>query len=134
MDHKPTIIPKPLGNIVVLWLMWHFYEMPVVLLKIWGNYLAFINHFFALSLLLQTLFSPWKRYSWKYPKGFRIGEYIGVFISNIFSRCIGFLARVVLICIGSIIWLFVVCVGAFVVVGCILWPMFAIGVLWLLFS
>ena len=87
-------------NIISMWFTWHFYEMPRFLFSVWKNYIFFVTNFFSVPLLLATFLSPWRRYAWKYPRGFDIGQYYQVFISNFFSRIIGAIARLVLIVIG----------------------------------
>ncbi len=109
-------------NIFILWLHWHFYEMPKFLLEIWQNYVLFAINYFSLPLLLKSLFSPWRRYRWNYPKGFNVGEFISTLISNIFSRFLGFLMRIVLIIIGVLFQIFVICAGLIVFLFWVLLP------------
>ena len=119
-------------NIITMWFVWHFYEMPQFLFSVWKNYLFFMANFFSVSLLLSTLFSPWRRHAWKYPRGFDIGEYYKVFISNLFSRFMGVLMRIVLIIVGIIAQIFVVIAGIIIMVFLVLMPFIAIGLVLLL--
>ncbi|MDP2741180.1 MAG: hypothetical protein Q8O66_00620 [bacterium] len=87
-------------NIIISWVVWQFYEMPDFLIQVWKNYLLFGLNYFSVHLLFKTLFSPWKRYNWRYPKGFDVGEFFNALVSNIFSRFLGFLFRIILIIVG----------------------------------
>lgn len=98
-------------NIIVSWLYWHFYEMPKFLLFIWGNYISFILYFFSIPLLLSTLFSPWRKYKWSYPRGFDLWGYYSTFLSNVFSRLIGALCRLAVIVSGIVTLLLAFLVG-----------------------
>ena len=98
-------------NIVSLWLTWHFYEMPKFLIGVWKNYILFVSNYFSLTDLLKSFFAPWRRYSWRYPKGFDVGGWISAFLSNVFSRFMGALMRIVLILLGIISQILVVVFG-----------------------
>lgn len=109
-----------------MWLVWHFYYMPKFLFSIWKNYLYFSLDFFSAPLLLATLFSPWRKYRWTYPRGFSIGEYFNTFVSNVFSRLIGALCRLVLVVLGLAGQFLVLMLGALALV---LW--FALPLIWI---
>ena len=86
--------------IMFSWLKWHFVAMPLFLLSVWKNYILFGLDFFSVPLLASTLFAPWRRYRWSYSKHFNPVAYLGTFISNLFSRIVGAICRVVLIVAG----------------------------------
>ena len=109
-------------NIFSLWLNWHFVEMPKFLLGVWKNYILFALNYFSLPDLLKSLFAPWRKYKWSYPKGFDVGEFFSTFISNSFSRLIGDLVRMVLIIIGIAFQIFVILAGLFIFLLWILVP------------
>lgn len=98
-------------NIISMWLLWHFYEMPEFLLGVWKNYIFFALNYFSLPLLLKSLFAPWRRYKWSYPKWFDVGEFFSTLISNAFSRALGALMRIVLIAVGILFQIFVIFAG-----------------------
>ncbi len=120
-------------NIIVMWLKWHFYEMPQFLFSAWKNYIFFVSNFFSVPLLLSTFFSPWRRYAWRYPRGFDIGEYYKVFISNLFSRVIGAMMRFVLIIFGIIAQILVIVAGFIIILFWVLMPFIVIALIFIFF-
>ncbi|MDO8486191.1 MAG: hypothetical protein Q7S77_00630 [Candidatus Staskawiczbacteria bacterium] len=102
-------------NIIIMWFSWHFYEMPKFLFNVWRNYLLFGLDYFSIPLLLKTLFSPWRRYNWVYPKNFDIKEFFNTLVSNTFSRILGSMCRIVLIIIGSIVQIFIFLFGILII-------------------
>lgn len=121
-------------NILLSWLRWHFVEMPKFLVQIWKDYLLFASNFFSLEFLLKTFFSPWRKYRWKYPKGFRIVEFLNTFVSNTFSRILGAVMRIILIILGALFQVFVAFSGGLLLLAWLLIPIFIIaGFLFVLF-
>ncbi|MCX6720395.1 MAG: hypothetical protein NTW11_01160 [Candidatus Staskawiczbacteria bacterium] len=120
-------------NIISLWLVWHFGEMPRFLAGVWKNYILFASNYFSLPILLKSLFAPWRRYRWNYPKGFQIGEFFTTLVSNIFSRLMGAMVRIVLIICGIVFQIFVILAGAVVFIFWILLPLIIIIGLWFVF-
>ena len=121
------------NNIFIEWFLWQFFEMPRFLLEVWKNYLMFASNIFSLPLLLKTFFAPWRKYNWRYPKGFDVVEFFNTLISNIFSRILGAIMRVVLIIAGILFQIFVVVAGFVVFAGWFLAPIVAIaGILFVL--
>src|SRR3989338_1873872 len=110
-------------NIVTAWFFWHFYEMPQFLLLMWKNYIWFGANFFSIPLLLKTFFSPWRRYAWRYPKGFDPGEFFSTLISNVFSRLVGAIVRSFLVIVGIIVQIFILVAGGVVFLLWILIPL-----------
>ena len=121
-----SIISKQ-DNIITMWFLWHFYEMPKFLLLVWKNYISFGANFFSVPILIKTIFSPWRRYKWRYPKGFDIGEFFSTLISNVFSRIIGTILRLVLIIIGIFLQVFVAIAGLIIFAGWLLIPFIIIA-------
>ena len=114
-------------NIFVSWFLWQFYETPVFLLQVWKSYIMFATNLFSVSLLLKTFFSPWRRYKWRYPKSFDLVEFLNTLLSNIFSRIIGAIMRIVLIIIGILFQIIVVFTGLIIFLGWILIPFIIIA-------
>jgi hypothetical protein len=113
-------------NILTIWIYWHFYEMPRFLFEVWKNYISFASNFFSLEILLKSLFSPWHKYRWNYPKGFDIGEFFSTLISNTFSRIMGFFMRIVLILIAIPFQIFVIVAGLIIILAWILIPLIVV--------
>lgn len=111
-------------NILTTWFYWHFYEMAKFLLSVWKNYILFSMSYFSLPLLVQTLFIPWRRYQWVYPRGFDPWQYFEIFVSNVVSRVLGAICRVVLIIMGAASQLIIMFLGLFIIIGWLLLPFF----------
>jgi len=121
-------------NIIVEWILWQFYQAPKFLLSVWKNYILFASNYFSLPILLKSLFSPWRRYRWVYPKGFDIEGFFSTLISNTFSRLLGSLMRIVLIVAGIFFQIFVILVGLIVFLLWVFVPFIIIfGLLFALF-
>ncbi len=101
-------------NIFFQWLIWQFLDVPKGILAGWKNFLKFGFNYFSLFLLIKTLFSPWHKYTWAYPKGFDIGKYFEVFFSNLISRILGAVLRIFLIIIGILVEISLIFAGAIV--------------------
>ncbi|MCX6721413.1 MAG: hypothetical protein NT026_02320 [Candidatus Staskawiczbacteria bacterium] len=120
-------------NIFVEWFVWQFYEVPKFLIEVWNNYFMFATNLFSLTLLLKTFFSPWRKYNWRYPKGFDLIEFLNTLISNFFSRVVGALMRIILIIAGILFQIFVVIAGLLIFIGWLAVPFVAIfGILFFL--
>ena len=113
-------------NMFVKYLLWHFIEAPKSILKGWGNYLKFGLNYFSVGLLFKTIFSPWRNYRWFYPKAFDIGKYFEVAFSNLISRVLGFLPRIILIVVGIIFEFLILFAGLFVFIIWFILPVFLI--------
>jgi len=109
-------------NIIWIWVFWYFFEVPKNIISGWRNFLWFGFNYFSIPLLLKTLFSPWKRYSWSYGRGFDIARYFNVFVSNLISRFLGAAMRIVLISVGIIFEIFIFFLGLIIFLGWFLLP------------
>jgi len=121
-------------NIFTVWFLWHFYEMPKFLLEVWKNYILFALNYFSIWALLKSFLSPWRKYRWMYPRGFDVMEFLNALISNIFSRILGAIMRIILIAFGILFQIFVVFAGLIIFLLWILTPFIAMaGFLFVLF-
>jgi hypothetical protein len=98
-------------NIFIKYLYWQLILTPKKILTITKNYLAFGIEFFSIKETMRSLFSPWRRYTWGYDRGFDIGKYLEVFLSNIMTRTIGFVMRLFLIVFFITYEVFVLVIG-----------------------
>ena len=109
---------------------WYLLDKPKLLLKAWFNYLRFYLKFFSILLLLKTLFSPWRQYEWKrQTRGFNLNEIMKIHFSNLISRILGFIVRVVMIFVGLAVEFFVFIIGLGVVIGWFFLPVIMVIVL-----
>jgi len=120
-------------NIFIEWLAWHFCEVPAFLLSVWKNYILFALNYFSLPVLFKSLFAPWRKYTWNYPKVINVGEFFSTFVSNVFSRLMGAIMRVVLIVAGIFLQLFVLLSGFIILLLWIFIPIIIIAVFVLIF-
>jgi len=114
-------------NILTTWILWQFWETPRFLFKVWNNYMAYAANFFSIGLLLRTFFAPWRRYNWRYPKGFDIVEFFNALISNFVSRILGVVMRIILIIMGIFFQAFVALAGLVVFIFWIVSPFIVIS-------
>lgn len=121
-----------MDNILIQYLIWHFFDAPKNILKGWKNFLLFNLDYFSVIPLLKTLFSPWKKYKVSYGRGFDIGKYFEALLSNLIFRILGAIIRIFLIIIGLFVEIFIVFVGIMTFFGWLILP--AILVLGLIFG
>ena len=100
-----------MSNIIAQYLEWHFIEQTKAVLQAWHNYLYFNLNYFSVPLLVKTFFSPWRRYSYSYGRGFDLKRYIDAWTFNAFSRVMGMILRTFLIVFALIIEFFVFLAG-----------------------
>ncbi|MEA3452806.1 MAG: hypothetical protein U9Q96_00520 [Patescibacteria group bacterium] len=120
-------------NLFAQYLVWHFFDVPKELGKVWKDYLRSYFNFFSTGSLLKTLFAPWHGMLWSYGRGFSFTRYAETIISNGFSRIIGAIIRVFLIVFGLVVETFVFFLGAIIFFAWLLLPLilvinFAIGI------
>ncbi len=80
---------------------WHYGRAYSYALTTWANLMWFIVHFFSISLLLRTLFSPWKRIHEEYHKT-GVEDFFATIIVNSMTRIVGFLVRLTLLLVGLV--------------------------------
>jgi len=117
-------------KILGLFFAWYFKDVPKSILGIWRNFILFVSNYFSIILLLKTLFSPWKRISESYGRGFDFGKFISAFTLNFFSRIIGLCIRTVVIFCGIFAEFFVLIIGA---VFFVFWFILPLILVWVLF-
>jgi len=109
-----------------LYFFWHFVEFPKEISKAISNFLKFGIRYFSIPFLLKTFFSHWHRYCWQYPRGFDLGKYLEVWVSNLISRIIGMILRFFLILAGIFFEIFVLIFGILILITWYLLPLFSI--------
>ena len=95
------------------YLIWHYTEALADWWRIVSNFIWFFFHMFSISLLLRTLFSPFKRMREERKKGgLKFEDWGGAIIINLLMRLIGSLVRSVIIIAGIIFIIFIIFIGA----------------------
>ncbi len=94
--------------------------------------MAFNLNYFSIALLFKTFFSPWRRYTWEYPRGFDIGKILETLFSNLISRLIGAIVRLFFIILGIICELLIFLIGLTLLLGWYFLPVILIGSLMLI--
>ncbi len=105
---------------------WHYGRAFKDIFHVWANFFWFLLKFFSITLLLRTLFSPYKRLKEEHNKA-GVEDLIGVIIVNTVMRILGALVRTVIIIAGLLTLLFWVFVLIFLFVFWLIAP-FAIFV------
>lgn len=104
-----------------LFFSWYYKDLPKKAYQVWRNFLWFILYYFSIKELLLSFFSPWRRYSMPYSKGFDIKQWWESFTFNVFSRFMGMMLRTFLILFGLLIEILVFVIG---VLFFVIWPVF----------
>jgi len=102
--------------------VWHFFDVPKELGKVWKDYLRSYFNFFSTGSLLKTIINPWHGLMWSYGRGFSFTRYLETAISNGFSRIIGAIIRIFLIIFGLVAEIFIFFLGAIVFFGWLFLP------------
>jgi len=111
------------NNLFFLWVKWQVMEAPLFLLQTWKGIFLFNFRFFSISFLLKTLFSYWHRYRWYYKPGFMISANIEVFFSNLISRFLGSVMRMILIITSVLIGILIFIFGSIILITWFLLPL-----------
>lgn len=102
-------------SILITYIKWHFLIAPLAIISAWHNILVFNFSYFSVPSLFKTLFSPWRRSSVLYVKGFHIKKFFETLASNLISRIIGAIIRISVIAVGIIIELALIPIGPIVI-------------------
>jgi ATP-dependent Clp protease ATP-binding subunit ClpC len=101
--------------------IWHYTKGIKIYLQIWFYYLRKLNHFFSFSVLVKTLFAPWKKLTSDDYSGLNLQRLFEDFMFNLISVGIGFSVRASLIFFGLAAYLLVLILGF---LGLLLWYIF----------
>jgi ATP-dependent Clp protease ATP-binding subunit ClpA len=110
---------------------WHYSEGAKSYLRIWKNYLEFFWRYFSISLLLYTLFYPWRRDITFRGPGFDPKEFLEALSFNLISRGVGAVVRLITIVAGLIIEAAVFGFGAFFFLVWLVLPFLVLALLFL---
>lgn len=120
--------------LIISWLVWHYRQMPLFLFSAWKNYLDFGLNYFSTPLLMGTLFNPWRKYRWNYPKSFNILELFNTAVSNTFSRITGAICRLIFIIFGLLAEMLIFITGIIVILLWVLMPIISIFIIVIAFT
>jgi len=109
--------------IILQFWKWYYTEAVKNLIKIWKNFIIFVQEYYSIPLLLKTLISPWKRDVTRKPQGFNIKKLLEAFAFNAISRIIGFLVRSITVVFGLICLLGVIILGFIALVAWLILPL-----------
>lgn len=84
-------------TILIGYFKWHYSTAIPSFIRLWVDFLWFVQHFFSITTLLKTLLSPWRRLDISVDK-----DIVGNIIVSLIMRIIGAVARTVIIIIGTI--------------------------------
>ncbi|MDO8470849.1 MAG: hypothetical protein Q7S63_02620 [bacterium] len=113
--------------LVADYLVWHFIQAPKEILGAWYRVCSYSFTYFSTPVLVQTLFSPWRRSEWGYPRIFDLGKFLETFFSNIISRILGAIMRIFMIFFGILGELCVFFAGMLVFILWLLAPFLVVG-------
>src|SRR3989344_7373946 len=110
-------------------LSWHYSNGISFYFRRYIFTIKWIAHYFSLSLLLTSLFAPWKRLVDKEKKpGFDLTRVFEKFTFNILSRIIGAAVRLTLLLVGIFAIVFVSVTGLLGLVVWILIPLLSYSI------
>ncbi|MDO8424457.1 MAG: hypothetical protein Q7S70_00775 [bacterium] len=109
-------------NAFLQYFVWQFFDAPKNILAGWVNFLRFGVNFFSIPLLLKTLFSPWRKYSASYGRGFDVGRFFETLLSNLIFRLLGAIVRSFFILAGILFEGLIFIVGLAILIIWLLLP------------
>ena len=109
--------------------VWHYSRGLQDFLNVWSNFLWFLYNFFSVSLLVRTLFSPWRRMDELGRSGFHLKAFLEKFVTNLIVRGIGICARFFVIVSGCLTILTGFILGFIFFVAWCLLPVVIVGLI-----
>ncbi len=112
--------------------IWYYTAALFNFIKISGDFIWFLYHFFSIPILIPTLFSKWKRMGDVRTRKFDIKDFFSVFIVNSIMRVIGFFIRSFVIITGILSIVLAIAVEMLIFVAWLFLPviivaLFALG-------
>jgi hypothetical protein len=110
-------------------LRWWYVTGWVQALQRIGAWASGVEHVFSLSLLVRTLFQPWRRIVTVAGRG--LDAKMHAALDNLVSRCIGFFIRIFVILAAGISML-IAFVAALAMA--VIWPLLPLAIIWCVFK
>lgn len=82
--------------------LWHYSRAVLDIFAIWRDIIVFVWNYFSVSLLLSTLFSPWKKIKENYGDTLDFGRLFSTFFVNLMMRLVGAVIRLFTVLLGLI--------------------------------
>ncbi|MCD5381679.1 MAG: hypothetical protein LR008_03865, partial [Candidatus Pacebacteria bacterium] len=79
--------------IVHRYFIWHYSRAFLEIFHVWRSFLWFVAHFFSITQLIRSWFSPWKRVVEGRGNKWDLEDLAGFIIIGLMSRIIGFILR-----------------------------------------
>jgi len=111
------------------YLLWHYTRAFKEIFHVWFNLIWFVIHFFSISQLMRSWFSPRKRMVEDRGRTWNMEDLAGYVIIGFISRIVGFLVRSVVIVMGLFFLLLTIIGGLITYVFWIMAPLVIIGLL-----
>ena len=109
------------------YLAWHYTTGLLDCLRLLANFLWFVYHFFSVSVIARTLFSPWRRLSEAYRGGFDPERALETFIVNLLMRVFGFVIRAMFLVVALAVLIAVFVLGLLLALFFFLAPLIILG-------
>jgi hypothetical protein len=111
---------------VPIYIRWHYTCGIVESIELVKRLLLNVLHFFSVSVILRTFFSPWKREGMRYAHS-EVGSWFTTFIFNSLMRVLGMVMRTVILFFGLVIFLCSCIFSVVIILGWILAPLVMVG-------
>ena len=118
-----------LPQIASLYIVWHYSRALHDYFALWENSFRFILHFFSMSLLARTFFSPFHRLRETPPRGFHPTDYVASMTVNMIMRIVGILMRFILLLAGFLGLVLVAVSGLLFFIAWIFLPVLVLALL-----
>lgn len=89
-------------RLILSYFIWHYTQAFKDIYDLFKDFTSFIYHFFSIKILSKTLFSPWRKLSESYKKGWSLNAFFETLVVNFIMRIVGFFIRLSIIVAGLI--------------------------------
>ncbi|MBN2094075.1 MAG: hypothetical protein JW740_01765 [Candidatus Zambryskibacteria bacterium] len=111
------------------YIKWHYGRGLREFWGVTGNFLWFIKNFFSFSLLMRTLFAPWKKLGEHYEGGLKLGAFAETVLVNTLMRAFGFVTKIIVLLIGLTAYILTLIFSFFILFIWIFAPLILLGCL-----